>query len=141
MKQIKRIILLLLTINVLISCHKEDIETAESFESISISDSYQHISLKKRGHWGIGNNRITADTPVLCMKGNSLTVHFEKDISNLKLYLTDSDRQFIFEGTISGSKDLPYIIPVTFMTNQQYLIELSHNSNNLELYLDFITEQ
>jgi hypothetical protein len=108
---------------------------------LSISDNYNSIFLKRKGHWGIGNDRVanrsflTSNDTDLCLRSGSLSVNFEKEISELSFCLMDSELQIVFEETISGNNNSSYIIPVTFSSEGKYRIEASFDDK--DFYLDF----
>ena len=142
MKTLKHISLLLLAMSIMVCCGKDDIDSTinESTvtDEISLSDSYKSVFFSKKGHWGLGNDRFSTYPEVIYMRGSTLAVRFEKEIADLKLLLTDSDNQVILNETISVDKNSLYTIPVTFVQDKSYLIEISHNFEYY--YLEFFIE-
>ncbi len=139
MKKFSFLFLFLITISIFVGCNKSDEAIEPSMEDIlSLSDTYKNVYLKRKGHWGIDNDRITSNSLESYLKSGSLSVNFEKKIHKLNLRLTNSGKQTIFEKSISGDKNTSYPIPVTFITNEKYLIEISYG--NEDLYLNFIIE-
>lgn len=143
MKQIKNILLLLSMISLLVGCDENTVEPSydetEAPSGVMLSDTYQNIYLKRKGHWGTGNDRVSADEPPLCLRGGSLSIHFEENIPELKLQLTDAGKQLVFEETLSGNKDSAYTIPINFAQGEEYQIGISYNYEIL--FLNFAIEE
>ena len=143
MKTIKLISILLLTMSIVVCCDKEAVEPIPVVEpmasgEISLSDSYKNVFLNKRGHWGAGNDRVSTYSGKVYMTGSTLVLHFEGKVADLRLRLKDSDNQLILNEIISGDKNSSYTIPVTFIQDKWYMLEVSRNSD--DLYLEFIIE-
>jgi Protein of unknown function (DUF3244). len=143
MKTIRLLFLLLFTMNILTCCDKDPNDPNEPNEpevtnEISLSDSYKNVFLNRRGHWGNVDNRVSTYAGITYMRGSALTVNFERNIVDLRLMLKDSENQVILDEMITSDKNSSYTIPVTFIQNKWYILEVSYNSD--DLYLEFIIE-
>ena len=123
------------------SCSEEEKENTEQevTSEISLSDSYKNVPLSKRGHWGLGNNRVSTYSGTTYMKGSALAVSFVKNDIIIKLVLMDSDRQVIHVETIKSNNKSPYALPVAFIQDKMYSIEVYYESECY--YLDFMIEE
>jgi Two component regulator propeller. len=140
MKIIRLLFLLLFTINILTCCDKDQNDPVEPEETIeiSLSDSYKNVFLKRRGHWGTSNNRVSTYSGAEYLRGTALTVNFERNIVDLRLVLKDYENQVILDEMIRSDKKSSYNLPVEFIHNKMYTIEVYHN--NEYYFLDFIIE-
>ena len=138
MKTIKFIFLLLFTMSLIVCCEKESVEPVVT--DISLSDNYRDVYLKRRGHWGSTDNRAYPDSYEITasMRGSMLTLKFENEIEELRLQIKESGNKVILDKIISSKSNSSYNIPVTFVQNKTYMLEVS---NNLHFYyLEFIVK-
>ena len=136
MKIIKLTFLFMLTISAFTCCDKENIEPAVT--DMSLSDSQKDVFLKKKGHWGTSNNRVNTHNNSLedvYFESSPLAVKFKNEIEELTLYIKDSDEQVIFEDIISAKSNSSYAIPVSFIQNKKYYLEITYYSE--DYYLGF----
>ena len=142
MKTLKHISLLLLAMSIMVCCGKDDIDSTINdstvTDEISLSDSYKSVFFSKKGHRGLGNDRFSTYTGTTFMSGSALTVHFERKVADLRLFLTDSDNQIILNETISVDKKSSYTLPITFIQGKRYMLEVKYISD--DFYLEFFIE-
>ena len=116
----------------MVSCKKETVELPETID-ISLSDNQKDVLLKRKGHWGGTDNRIDTYSSSLdntFFENAFLTVRFKNKIEKLTLYIYDSDNKVIFEDEISARKNSSYNIPISFSQCEEYLIEVTSNTES-----------